>query len=148
MKCHECGGNYQPKNDRFEYDDPLVGTISVEGLPYYKCDKNGEILFTGEITRALDEARNSRIQKLLSEYPICEFLNAAETAAILGITRQALYKNRHIRSGFIYQTVFGGVTVYLRQSVVHFKETGDGRFSLNSISRTSSKHFKDAVPLH
>jgi hypothetical protein len=148
MKCHECGGDFQQKSDLFETEDPLVGTIRVEGFPYYKCDKNGEILFTDEMTRALDEARNNRIQILLNEYPISDFIGAAATAELLGITRQALYKNRRINRGFIYQTVFGGTTVYLKESVIQYRKTGDGRFPLRSSYRASLKNIEGAVPLH
>jgi hypothetical protein len=147
MKCSECGGTYQQKTDRFEYADPLVGPISVQGLPYFQCDKNGEILFTDEIARALDEARNIQIQELLRKYPISDFISSAETTELLGITRQALHKNQRIRHGFIYQTIFGGVTVYLRQSVLKFKKTGDGRFPLNSGYEFLSKHNEGAVPV-
>jgi hypothetical protein len=146
MKCRECGGDFQQKFDRFETNDPLVGTISIQGFPYYKCDKNGEILLSNEMSKALDEARNNRIQQLLREYPVSEFISAEETAELLGITKQALHKNRRIRNGFIYQVVFGGVPVYLSQSVIQFMKTGDGRFPLNSGYRASSKSTADAIP--
>jgi hypothetical protein len=137
MKCYECGGNYQKFDDLFEYADPLVGLIQVQGVPYFKCDKNGEILFTIEMSKALDAARNNRIQELLRKYPLEDFIFAAKTAELLGISRQALHKNRRIKHGFIYHTEIDGITVYLVQSVLKFKETGDGRFPLNIREKAS-----------
>lgn len=130
MNCYKCDGTYQQRSDSLELHDPYVGPISIHGVPYYKCDKCGEILYTVEMSQSLETARNKRMQELLSQLPIGDFLSAAETALMLGISRQALHKNHRIRHGFIYQTTFGGSTVFLKQSVVHFKKTGDGRFPL------------------
>jgi hypothetical protein len=130
MKCHECGGNYYQLFDRFDYVDPFVGAISVQSIPYYKCDKNGDILFTPELAKALDTARNIQMQDLLHKYPIIAFISAATTADLLGITRQALHKNKRIRHGFILSTDFDGAIVYLKQSVLQYRDTGDGRFPL------------------
>jgi hypothetical protein len=82
------------------------------------------------MSRAIETERNNRIQKILIQFPISDFISAGETASILGISRQALHKNRRINHGFIYKTKFSGVTVYLRLSVLMFKKTGDGRFTL------------------
>jgi hypothetical protein len=147
MKCYECGGNLRILNDRFEYNDSLVGQVHVQGIPYYKCDKNGEILFTLEMSKALDIARAERIQELLGKYPATDFIFARKTAEILGITRQALHKNRRIKRGFIYHINIDGVVAYLRQSVQLFKETGDGRFPLNACEKSSLKYIESTVPL-
>ena len=49
---------------------------------------------------------------------------------MLGVSRQALHKHRRIRRGFIFQTMFDGKIVYLKQSVFQYMKKGDGRFSL------------------
>jgi hypothetical protein len=146
MKCDECGGTYRIFSDRFEYLDPIVGTISVQGVPYYKCDKNGDLLFTAEMSQALDEARKTRIDELLKKFPIQDFISAKDTSDLLGITRQGLHKNRRIQNGFIYHTCFGDKTVYLKQSALRYKETGDGRFPLNVKGFTPDTRFTTCLP--
>lgn len=137
MKCNECQGNYVEKSGHYEMADPYVGTISVQGK-YYECDKCGDILLTPEISEAIDLARDNLKQELLKKRPLGDFVSASETASFLGISRQALNKNRRIRHGFIFQTAIGGFTVYLRQSVILYKENGDGRFNLRAPERIPS----------
>ncbi len=129
MKCAECSGNYREKSGFLEVIDPYLGPIAASGI-YDECETCGDILYTIELARAIDAARKAREQELLKQMPIGDFLSAAETASLLGISRQALNKHRRIRRGFIYHTTIGGFTVYLKKSVIQFKETGDGRFPL------------------
>ena len=137
MICHECQGNYAEKTGKYTLDDPYFGAVSAQGK-YYECDKCGDVLLTPEISEALDSARDNLKQELLKKRPLGDFLSAAETASFLGISRQALNKNRRIRHGFIFQTAIGGFTVYLRQSVILYKEKGDGRFNLRDEAGTNS----------
>ena len=130
MNCYECGGVYQEKSDLLEIFDSYVGKISIQGILYYQCGNCHDILYTEEMSRAIETKRNRRIHELLNQLPIGDFIISAEAASILDISRQALHKNHRINHGFIHQTKFGGVTVYLRQSVLQFKKTGDGRFPL------------------
>jgi hypothetical protein len=130
MKCYECGGNFNLVNDIYEYDDKFAGKVLVKGFPYYKCDKNGEILLTPEIAEALDQVLAARLQDLLGRFPLRDFQSAQATADQLGISRQALNKNRRVRHGFIYKTEINGIAVYLKQSVNQYMATGDGRFPL------------------
>lgn len=148
MKCYECGGIYQIRTDRYTFPDPYVGPISIEGKPYYKCDKCNELLLTDEISTAIDEERHRRQSELLNEFPVGDFISVSETLQILGITRQALHKNHRIKNGFIYQTKVGNVVLYLKQSVLRFKETGDGRYPLyNSNYDIPHSYEKETVPL-
>jgi len=130
MNCYECGGVYQEKSDFLEILDPYIGKISIQGIPYYQCENCHDILYTEEISRAIEIKRNRRTHELINQFPIGNFISSTEAASILGISRQALHKNRRINHGFIHQIKFGGVTVYLRQSVLQFKKSGDGRFPL------------------
>ena len=130
MNCYQCGGVYEAKSDSLEIFDLYVGRIEVRGIPYYQCRDCHDILYTKEMSRAIEAERNKRIHELLYQLPLGDFVNSAEAASILGVSRQALHKNRRINHGFIHQTEFAGVTVYLKQSVLRFKETGDGRFPL------------------
>jgi len=132
MNCYQCGGVYEAKSDSLEIFDFYVGKIEVRNIPYYECRDCHDILYTEEMSRAVETERNRLIRKLLIQYPLSDFLNSTKAASMLGISRQALHKHRRIKHGFIYQTKFAGITVYLKQSVLRFKNTGDGRFPLQS----------------
>lgn len=146
MNCDECGGNYIKKTDTLEVTDPYVGKIIIRGVPYYQCDKCGDILYTPDMAQAIEFERNSRINELINQYSISSFVSASEAASLLGISRQALHKHRRIRQGFIYKTNFYGLTVYLRESVNKFKETGDGRFPLFRDYSTPIPYFAWNTP--
>jgi hypothetical protein len=152
MICYECGGNYQKNTGLLNIEDQFIGIISVNNVTYYKCENCGDLLYPEETAKAIEVERNHRIEEILKRYPIKDYLNAAETASLLGVSRQALNKNRRIRHGFIYQIKFGGSTVYLKQSVLQYQATGDGRFKLYSEqqhvqSRTYEKVISDKLGL-
>ena len=98
MNCYECGGVYQEKTDLLEILDPYVGKISIQGIPYYQCENCYDILYTEEMSRAIEAKRNRRIHELLNRLPIGDFINSIEAASILNISRQALHKNRRINN--------------------------------------------------
>jgi hypothetical protein len=110
--------------------DDHVGFLVVYDVEYFECEECGDYLFPPATAKKIGEARDQRISEILQSRPISEYISAAETAAILGISRQALHKHRRISRGFIYQLQFGAKTVYLKSSVLQFKETEDGRFLL------------------
>ena len=148
MNCLECGGTYTEKSGIYQLNDPYVGKIIIQGLLFYECDNCKDILYSESIAQAIDLERNKRIHEILSQFPLDDFISAAEAASILDISRQALHKNRRINHGFIHQTKFGGVTVYLRQSVLQFKKTGDGRFPLYFHGYSpSAEYVKDTIPI-
>ncbi len=130
MKCYECGKTFREIHGDLEVIDNHVGPFWLEAVHYYKCDECGEVLFPPETARAIEKGRIERKDQLLRNRPLNEFLTATETAAILGISRQALHKHRRIRRGFIHQTTFGSGIVYLKESVMLFKMIGDGRILL------------------
>jgi len=147
MDCLECGGTYTEKSGTYLLADPYVGKIIVEGVSYYQCDKCGDILYSEAMAQAIESQRNERIHELLSQFPIRDFISSADTASILGISRQALHKNRRINHGFIYQLKFGLLTLYLKQSVDQYKETGDGRFPLHQHRHTHSvEYLRSTIP--
>jgi len=130
MKCHNCGGSYKRFKGPLRIQDPYVGSFEV-GIPeYLKCVNCGEYLLPGRWAEEVDRARARKLEELLTARPLREFITASEAARLLGISRQALHKNRRIRKGFIFHTRFGGGIVYLKKSVELFKETGDGRYPL------------------
>lgn len=131
MDCYNCGGTYRETTDFLKIDDDYVGPIRIEGVPYFICDNCGKILYTKEMSQAIEKHRDNRIEELLKSLPLGNFISATETASLLRISRQALNKNRRISRGFIYHTKIGNFTVFLRRSVLQFIETGDGRFPLH-----------------
>ena len=148
MNCLECGGTYTEKSGTYVLIDPYVGKIIIQGVSYYQCNKCEDILYSEAMAQAIDSERNERIHEILSQFPICDFISAADTALILGISRQALHKNRRINHGFIYQIKFRGLTVYLKQSALQYKRTGDGRFPLYFHGYSASaEYLKDTRPI-
>jgi len=148
MNCLQCGGTYTEKSGVYSLTDPYVGEIIVHGVMYYQCDKCGDILYSEAMAQAIESERNERIHELLSWFPISNFISAADTASILGISRQALHKNRRINHGFIYQTKCGVFTLYLKQSVQQYKRTGDGRFPLHlHMHSLFAEYVKTTAPI-
>lgn len=130
MKCHSCKGEYQRRKDTLKLPDDHVGSLVVYDVDYLVCEDCDDYLLPLETAKKVEDERDRKISEILSSRPISEYISAAETATLLGITRQALHKHRRISRGFIYQVQFGEKTVYLKKSVLRFKETGDGRFLL------------------
>lgn len=134
MHC-ECGGSYIESADIFTLDDPIVGNITISGIKYYSCDKCKSVLFSIEMSKAIEKAINERKQELINNLPVQDFISAKETSELLGISRQALHKNRRVNNGFIHQTRFGENVVYVRQSVIQYRRTGDGRYPLSANNK-------------
>ncbi|MFZ7134116.1 MAG: hypothetical protein ACOWWR_17365 [Eubacteriales bacterium] len=146
MNCCECSGMYKKKTGLIRITDPYIGVITITGIPYYQCDKCKNLLYTEQMSLVIDSKRAKRIEERLSEYPIKEYLGAAETASLLGISRQALHKNQRINHGFIYQIRFDGRKYYLKRSVIQYKNTGDGRFPLHCYNNDPlSEYLKNPI---
>ena len=140
MKCYQCGNDYQEKRGHLQLTDKWIGDYAVDAVNYYQCDTCGDLLFPPETIEILESKRQQILDRWINSQPLDSFLSGAQTASLLNISRQALHKHRRIRRSFIYQTKFDGRVVYLRESVLLFKQTGDGRFLLPipSESVTSS----------
>jgi len=140
MRCHDCGGSYKRLKGPLRIPDPYVGSFEVDIPEYLKCENCEEYLLPGRWAEEVDRARARKLEELLTTTPLREFVTSSEAARLLGISRQALHKNRRIRNGFIFHTRFGSGIVYLRKSVDLFKETGDGRYTLwKSLGQVSDK---------
>jgi hypothetical protein len=130
MRCNQCGGTYTNKHGNLELTDDYVGPFTVEAVEYLECDGCGDLAYSPETLRKIEEAKGQALDEKLQSLPLRDFVSAAEATAMLGISRQALHKHRRIRRGFIFQTQFSEKTVYLKRSVELFRDTGDGRFQL------------------
>jgi len=142
MKCFKCNGAYQIKHGKFKFNDRYVGSIVVDNVDYYECSKCDDQLLPVETAKLIENKRKELLDRYLQEQPIKEFMSAAETAASLNITRQALHKHKRINKGFIYQTTFSGNKVYLKKSIDQYKKNGDGRFLINLPSKEQCGDFK------
>lgn len=139
MKCSECGGDYKKQREaKYRVDDAFIGTFTVPDVEFLKCGRCGEVLLAPETLAKIEEEEARALDDRLQAMPISAFLSSAETAAVLGISRQALHKHRRISRGFIFQTSFGGSKVYLKESVERFHKKGDGRFKLTAAHAASA----------
>lgn len=143
MICSNCKGTYKKKHESLTLCDKYIGVYKTQVLDFYKCNDCGSILYTPLSAKQLEQDRDLALEKLLQSLPLCAFISPTETADLLGITRQALHKHRRIRRGFIFQTIFGGKTVYLRDSVEQFLRTGDGRFPLFKKETNITYHINE-----
>ncbi len=151
MKCNECGGEYKKlKEAKYRVDDEFIGTFYVRDVEFMRCGKCGEVLLSPEAMLKIEKEEARVLDTLLQAMPISAFLSSAETAAVLGISRQALHKNRRISRGFIFQTSFGGSKVYLKKSVERFLEKGDGRFKLfaSNVATATKQQENQRLPAH
>jgi len=128
--CEKCGEEVIELNGRLELEDLYVGIIILKQASFSSC-KNCHFLYPVETLQQIEKAREILIQQYINDYPIRDFVTSGKAASMLGITRQALNKNRRIRRGFIYKVdKSDNCTLFLRQSVELYKKAGDGRFPL------------------
>lgn len=148
MKCYECGGTYQNDYGELMLFDDSIGQYSVSGIHYEKCDGCGELMFPSETIDVIERVRERLLMEAIRSEPIQYFISAAETATMLGISRQALHKHRRIRRGFIYHTTIGGIALYHKKSVDEYMSNGDGRFPLyHPVIPRVTRYKKDVLPV-
>jgi len=128
MNCFKCNGTYQKKHGELKFNDRYVGVIVVDDAEYYECPKCNDQLLPVQTAKLIENKRKELLEQYLQAQPIKDFLSATKTAESLKITRQALHKHKRINNGFIYQTMFNGNKVYLKESIDLYKKNGDGRF--------------------
>lgn len=148
MRCSECNGEYVESIGNIDLESSIIGKYTLTDSKHYKCSSCNSILLPAQTWILADEQEQKAIKEHLENMPISNFISAAETAVILGITKQALHKHRRINNGFIFSIQHGGRIEFLRKSVEQFKSTGDGRFLLRErvISRTSEADIKYLIP--
>lgn len=130
MKCFECGGEYIELSGDLELNNEIVGKYIIPNATYKRCEKCGDLILPDKTWEAADKVENLKRKTLLERRSVIEFVSAIEAAEILGITKQALSKNKRIKNGFIFSVQHSGRIEYLRKSLELFKKTGDGRFPL------------------
>lgn len=145
MRCSECTGTYRKMHGKLTLIDKYVGQYTVPPIDYLECARCGGRLFSPAAAREVEAARERKLQGTLLSKPLAAFATATEAADLLGVTRQAFHKNRRITRGFIFQTGFGGKTVYLRESIVRFKKTGNGRFLLHPGAQNQQVEYESIM---
>jgi len=145
MNCSNCKGKYVKRHGTIQMKDGIVGNYSVDNVQYYTCNNCGDTIFSMDTLKIIEKVRDEIENRLIKEHPLDDFIPASEAAAILEISRQALHKHKRIRRGFIFKTKIAGIDLYLKKSVLMFKETGDGRFPLQLTKRQEIKEEKVQV---
>ena len=130
MRCYECGGQYREKTGTLTESAFNVGTFEVHDVKWLECSSCRDRLYGGHACEAIERAQGVRQQELIGRLPLDEFVSGKEVEQILGVTKQALHKNRRFRRGFVYRLRKWRRILYHRRSVEMFRDRGDGRFPL------------------
>jgi len=125
MKCPKCGEELKKEISDIEIFDSRVGLLLIRHAEYWECSGCATRLYTPKTVTRIDEKRDNKTKELIKKKPIGEFITLVEAARLLGISKQAVHKNRKI-----YGLKLGRKPVYLRKSVIMYKATHDGRFPL------------------
>lgn len=141
MKCYNCGGNLLEKSGVLQIPSDTIRSYQVENADYSLCASCGEIILSNETWRKAEQIESKQIKKLIGNMPITDFVGAKKAADLLGMSRQALHKHRRIKRGFVYFYTFEDKIFYHLESLMLFKETGDGRFNLASKTSSSEKEY-------
>ena len=130
MKCHECGNIITTHIGDLELPSKTLGSFSIYNVEYFKCNHCDSIFLPENTWNIADKEENKLVNDYLSNLPIKKFIASSTTADLLGMSRQALHKHKRIQRGFIYSILHEGNRFYLNDSVLLFKQNGDGRYPL------------------
>lgn len=130
MQCEDCGKGLHKSTRDLHLHDSAVGSIYVNAAELWQCASCGSVLYPAATAARISCARQQRILDLVGQRPVSEFVTPGEAARLLGQTKQAFSKSLRVRNGFIYSTSLGKRSFYLKASVLAFRDSGDGRFSL------------------
>ena len=132
MKCLKCNRDLKENFGGFAFASKELGKIRVPDIYWLQCLGCGDtFLSAGEGQKITDYIRAEIIAKI-GKLPIGSFVTANEASSILGMSKQAFSKHRRIKRGFIHSYDFDGKKYYYKDSVLAFKESGDGRVLLDA----------------
>lgn len=138
MRCIDCSGKIVTVHGDLQLRDKILGDIKVPDTEYEQCQTCGKMRYTPTTLEDIESAENQRLETLLLKRPLGDFITASEVANILGCTRQALHKHKRIRRGFIHFVRHNDKIFYLKESVLQFKKTNDGRIPLAESEKDPS----------
>jgi len=140
MKCLDCKTDRLPKKIDLQVDNFQVGRFNLAAAEIFECPDCKSRLYTYETCKRIDAQVERMISDFLEQFPVKDYITLNEAAEILQISKQAFSKNSRIKRGFIYSRDIGGRRLFLKPSVIGFKNSGDGRFNLvNALSESGSK---------
>lgn len=145
MRCYKCRAEYTEELGSLSLSSTEIGPFEVHNVVFYKCSSCMGLLFPRDTALKIEEKETESKRRLISSFPVTDFISGVEACKILNISKQAFQKNRRIRKGWIYSFDFFGKKLFLKRSVILFKEKNDGRFSLNPV-QTENPHFYIASP--
>jgi len=141
----ECGSDYLQKHGTLTEHDEYVGEWQVHDVDWLECPACGDVALRGDAAQKSAEARRRKLESLIADYPMKSFVLETEAAELLGVSKQAVNQNRRIQRGFVYCLRRAGRNFYLKESLLQFKETGDGRFPLfEEEGATEAESYIDA----
>lgn len=136
--CPECGTKLKTTTV-YTWTDKFLGDLRVEELPgeYRYCPKCKQELFTQVMMYHIEKAEQIAIEQLLLQsvnYNMEAFKAALVTKKqltfLLEKSRQALQRDGRINT-LIFHFDLDGKSYWWKDSVMKFKQTGDGRYILN-----------------
>lgn len=132
--CYDCGYE-MTKKTVYEETDENLGSIRLDNVEYYECDKCGYRTIPYVLGKLIEETKKDRIFQLLTEkmgsikFFDNYFASNKELVRMLGKSRQAIAKDPRIRN-LIYNITIKGETFYWKESVEAFLKNWDGRIRL------------------
>lgn len=132
MACLECGGKLKKINGIYLWRHKFLGTLSLDGMEYEKCEKCGDVLLPSQTCRKMDIEEKKVLNDWLLSQPLNSFWKSKHVVKLLGFSRQALHKHPKYR-GLIFHLEYEEEVYYLRKSVELFKKHGDGRFEISGL---------------
>ena len=140
-KCYECG-SYMKIGCEYTWKNKFLGEFSIlcNEKEYYYCSC-GEELMALSLLERVEQEEQKRVEQLLLNSVDCDFekyknelIPCSELGEVLGISRQAISKNKRIKT-LIYKVVINNETFYWKDSAILFRKYGDGRFDLHKYQR-------------
>lgn len=145
--CALCSGTINKAAKSVEFNSIPLGKIFVPDILVYECEKCLDQTLDNEQSDLLIRKVKELENKAFAQLPIGEFMSAKETYGYLGISKQALSKDKKIKRGFIYSVKIGTQSFYYKKSVFRFKETRDGRIPLQETqeNKNNPKEFESKM---
>lgn len=145
MKCRTCKrADYAEHTGVLNVERPGLGTFPVPAVDWEECPHCGCRLLPLATLAAIDAAADRLRTDILMRQPVSAFIPEKEAARLLGVTKAAIQKSRKARN-LIYSIDRFGHREFHRRSVIAFKKTGDGRFSLVQAEASAASRLADPI---